>query len=45
MDDLKDEIKNYALLKGADLIRFASVDRLEGAPEGHRTEDILPVLT
>ncbi len=35
------EIKEYAIKNGADLIGIASVDRFEGAPDGHRPIDLL----
>lgn len=42
MKNIKNEIKELALFHGSDLVGITSVDRLEGAPEGHKPEDILP---
>jgi epoxyqueuosine reductase QueG len=39
--ELTDEIKSMAL-EWADLVGIAPVDRLAGAPEGHRPVDLLP---
>ncbi len=35
-------MKKFVLSKGADLVGIASVDRFNGAPDGHKPEDILP---
>ncbi|MBW2342159.1 MAG: epoxyqueuosine reductase [Deltaproteobacteria bacterium] len=35
-------MKKFALSKGADLVGIASVSSFEGAPDGHKPEDILP---
>ena len=35
-------MKKNVLSKGADLVGIASVDRFNGAPDGHKPEDILP---
>jgi epoxyqueuosine reductase len=35
------KVKEFAREQGADLVGVASVDRLTGAPEGHRPEDFL----
>jgi len=35
-------MKKFVLSKGADLVGIASVSRFEGAPDGHKPEDILP---
>ncbi len=42
MDNLKDKMKEFVLSKGADLVGIASVSRFDGAPDGHKPEDILP---
>ncbi len=36
------EVKQFARSIGADLVGVASTDRFEGAPPGHRPEDLLP---
>jgi len=41
MENLKDKIKKYAVSRGADLVGIASVDRFDGAPDGHKPTDIL----
>jgi len=41
MDDLKNEIREYAISRGATLVGFTSVERLKEAPKGHKPEDIL----
>jgi epoxyqueuosine reductase len=41
MNNLKDEIKAFALSKGADLVGIAPASRFDGAPDGHKPEDIL----
>lgn len=38
----KDELRNYILSVGADLVGFASVDRFKEAPKGHHPKDFLP---
>jgi len=38
---LAKEIKTLAYAKGADLVGIAPVNRFQGAPDGHRPEDIL----
>jgi len=35
-------MKEFVLSKGADLVGIASVSRFDGAPDGHKPEDILP---
>jgi epoxyqueuosine reductase len=35
-------ILDFAKAKGADVVAVAPVDRFEGAPQGHRPEDLLP---
>ena len=42
MENLKNKMKKFALSKGADLVGIASVSRFDGAPDGHKPEDILP---
>ena len=42
MKNFKSEMKKFVLSKGADLVGIASVDRFNGAPDGHKPEDILP---
>jgi len=42
VDNLKNKMKKFVLSKGADLVGIASVSRFEGAPDGHKPEDILP---
>ncbi len=42
MENLKDKMKEFVLSKGADLVGIASVSRFDGAPDGHKPEDILP---
>ena len=42
MKNFKSEMKKNVLSKGADLVGIASVDRFNGAPDGHKPEDILP---
>jgi epoxyqueuosine reductase len=37
-----DELKQFALKNGADLVGVASVERFDGAPVGHHPADILP---
>jgi len=32
-------VKDFARKNGADLVGIASVDRFEGAPQGHKPED------
>jgi len=39
--NLKDEIKDLALSMGGDLVGIAPAARLDGAPQGHRPNDIL----
>ena len=39
---LKEDIKKAAYRFGADLVGVTTIDRLEGAPEGHRAIDIMP---
>ena len=34
-------VKDFAMKNGADLVGIASVDRFEGAPQGHKPEDFL----
>ncbi|MFQ6082265.1 MAG: epoxyqueuosine reductase [Candidatus Aminicenantia bacterium] len=41
MSDFKNELKNFAFNKGADLVGVASKERFEGAPKEHKPEDIL----
>jgi len=40
--NLKDKVKEFVLSKDADLVGIASVSRFDGAPDGHKPEDILP---
>jgi len=40
--NLKDKMKEFVLSKDADLVGIASVSRFDGAPDGHKPEDILP---
>jgi len=40
--NFKSEMKKFVLSKGADLVGIASVDRFNGAPDGHKPEAILP---
>jgi len=40
--DLTRELRNFLMEKGADLVGFGSVDRLEGAPEIMRLQRYLP---
>ena len=42
MENLKKKMKKFVLSKSADLVGIASVSRFEGAPDGHKPEDILP---
>jgi len=42
VENLKNKTKKFALSKGADLVGIASVSRFDGAPDGHKPEDILP---
>ncbi|TET44023.1 epoxyqueuosine reductase [Candidatus Aerophobetes bacterium] len=42
MKNLKDKVKEFVLSKDADLVGIASVSRFDGAPDGHKPEDILP---
>ncbi len=42
MDNRKNKTKKFLLSKGADLVGIASVSRFDGAPDGHKPEDILP---
>jgi len=42
MTIMVDELKQYALDSGADLVGVAPVERFDGAPAGHQPEDILP---
>ncbi len=42
MKNLKDKMKEFVLSKDADLVGIASVSRFDGAPDGHKPEDILP---
>ncbi len=42
MPNMTDELKQFALDNGADLIGVAPVERFEEAPQGYRPEDILP---
>jgi len=42
VENLKSKTKKFVLSKGADLVGIASVSRFEGAPDGHKPEDILP---
>ena len=42
MENLESKTKKFVLSKGADLVGTASMSRLEGAPDGHKPEDILP---
>jgi len=42
VENLKNKMKKFALSRGADLVGIASVSRFEGAPDGHKPEDILP---
>jgi epoxyqueuosine reductase QueG len=42
VENLKNKTKRFALSKGADLVGTASVSRFDGAPDGHKPEDILP---
>lgn len=37
-----DDIKNYAVKKGADLVGIASIDSFSGYPEGRHPQDLLP---
>lgn len=41
MGILAKEIKTLAYAKGSDLAGIAPVNRFQGAPDGHRPEDIL----
>ena len=38
----KDELRNYILSVGADLVGFASIDRFDKAPENHHPAYHLP---
>jgi epoxyqueuosine reductase QueG len=42
MTVMADELKQYALDNGADLVGVAPVERFHGAPAGHQPQDILP---
>jgi len=42
VENLKSKTKKFVLSKGADLVGIASVSRFDGAPDGHKPEDILP---
>ena len=42
MENIKNKTKEFVLSKGADLVGIASVNRFDGAPDGHKPEDILP---
>jgi hypothetical protein len=39
---ITNEVKDFAIQKGAHLVGVASVDRFEGAPKGHHPTDLLP---
>ena len=40
--DLKGQVKDYVSELGASTVGVASIDRFDGAPKGHRPEDLLP---
>jgi len=42
MKDLTSAVKEWVRQKGADLVRISSCDSLQGAPPGHRPQDLLP---
>jgi len=39
---MKNDLRDLSIRLGADLFGVTSVDRLEGAPKGHRPRDVLP---
>lgn len=42
---LTDELTQFALTKGADMVGIAPVERFNGSPEGHHPADFLPGAT